>query len=366
VPEKTLQPHLIEFLSVEVAPVQGPSGKEPPKEILLFKKGSIKVKKIGVASTPDFQFTDRSFEEVIANSKDWGVRHSMDWEHTALNKALGAVAPGDGRAPAACWYDLEARPDGLYATNIEWTEQGAKDVLGKEYRYISPAFDFDPETREVTYLINASLTNLPATKGMTPIMASIHGEGANKEGASTMLKPALGILGLADTTSESEALARLSQLHTFRATILAQTGKASESEAIAALSALKTAETKATSMAAELEALRATTAKSEVENLLASGERDGKIEPGSSMRTFLASLPAEGIKAFLASAAVIKPGQHKPAKSEKAGTVDAGPAQLSAAQKAAVARMAPLFELKPEDVEKSWNASLNAPAPSRE
>lgn len=362
-PNKT-SAHSIEFLSVDLAPVVSADGakKEPPKEVRLFSKGKLSVNKLGEKNTPDFHFTDRSAEEVLRESKAWGIRHSMDWEHTALNKALGVVPPGDGRAPAACWYDIELREDGLYATNIEWTDQGASDVLSKAYKYISPAFDFDPETREVTSLWNASLTNLPATRNMQPIMASIHGEGANPKGASSMLKPALAMLGLAENTPESEALAKLSQLHTFRATVLATTGKATESEALGALTALKMAETKAVTLAAELETLKSSTAKNEVESLLTQGERDGKIEPGSELRTHLATMPAKAIQAFLSAAPVVKPGVKKPAKTDGAGTVEGGSglAQLSAAQVAAAHKMAATMDVKVEDLLKTWTANINA------
>lgn len=81
----------------------------------------------------------------------------VDWEH-----ATEVRAPQGLDAPAAAWIDaVEARPDGLWGRTSRWTERAAQQVVGAEYRYLSPVFDFDPQTGEIVRLASVGLTNTP-------------------------------------------------------------------------------------------------------------------------------------------------------------------------------------------------------------
>lgn len=98
---------------------------------------------------------------------DWnarGVDCSFDYEHAANSKV-------PVEAPAAGWYQLELREDGIYAVNIKWTDKAKKYIEGAEYRYISPTFYHD-EDGNVTRFFNASLTNVPGTYQIEPMVAA--------------------------------------------------------------------------------------------------------------------------------------------------------------------------------------------------
>jgi len=102
--------------------------------------------------------------------KDHGNELCFDYEHKAVDDDARA---GDGKA--AGWFNLELRADGLYAVNIRWTPQAAQQLGDKEWRYFSPAFEIDLKTKRITKLTNVALTNIPATKRMTPLVAASQG-----------------------------------------------------------------------------------------------------------------------------------------------------------------------------------------------
>ena len=95
--------------------------------------------------------------------RTWGVDLAIDLEHQMLECEI----PADPTArDARGWCGLEVRPDGsLWAINVQWTEDGAARLKGKRQRYISPAFSFDMETRQVLELTNIALVSMPATEG---------------------------------------------------------------------------------------------------------------------------------------------------------------------------------------------------------
>ena len=80
----------------------------------------------------------------------------FDLEHSSEIKA-----PNGDAAPAAGWIKrLEVRNDGEVWGSVDWTEDGAKAILSRQYRYASPAF-FAPGGK-ITKLVSAGLTNKPA------------------------------------------------------------------------------------------------------------------------------------------------------------------------------------------------------------
>jgi phage I-like protein len=74
-------------------------------------------------------------------------------------------------APAAGWISqLEARSDGIWGL-VEWTEKASAHLDAKEYRYLSPVFNFAP-SGEVTRVLRAALTNNPALLELTALASA--------------------------------------------------------------------------------------------------------------------------------------------------------------------------------------------------
>ena len=147
-----------------------PLGDEfPPKAVRLFAMGENRTTK-GV-----FLFDDEAARAVMAAFEEHGIDLAMDYDH-------GALAPADGRKrDVPGYYRPEVRADGLYALP-QWTESGlaairpGKDDAGAptlpEYRYTSPSFSYDPDTRRVLKLGPLALTSYPATHGARPLTLS--------------------------------------------------------------------------------------------------------------------------------------------------------------------------------------------------
>ncbi|MGI0674122.1 phage protease [Pseudomonas aeruginosa] len=86
----------------------------------------------------------------------------IDYEHKTLQ--AGEVNP------AAGWIKrMEMRVDGLYAVDVQWTDQARQMIRGGHYRYISPALTYDAASLEVTGLHSVALTNNPALNGLTDL-----------------------------------------------------------------------------------------------------------------------------------------------------------------------------------------------------
>lgn len=100
----------------------------------------------------------------LAAWKARGTDLSWDYEHDVTKDGRGAC-------PAAAWCSLEVRGDGLWATNIRWTDRARAHLEAKEYRYFSPFFEHTEEGH-ILNVINVALTNIPATHGIAPLVAA--------------------------------------------------------------------------------------------------------------------------------------------------------------------------------------------------
>lgn len=126
--------------------------KKPPKEFLLLPYGRMETTK------GNFILTHEAAAEVMMKYKEHGADVNIDYEHQAL-KATEEPQP----APAAGWGKLSLRDDGIWMTNVKWSDKASTYLTNGEYRYFSPAFSVDPDTKEISELINVAITNLPAT-----------------------------------------------------------------------------------------------------------------------------------------------------------------------------------------------------------
>lgn len=134
----------------------------PPKEFKLFTAGRVDTLK-GV-----FTFDDVAVASVKAAAADWANRYPVDYAHAMLDPF--PVDPAKANRSAGSFL-LEVRDGELWAVDVQWTGEAAAMLADKQYRYVSPAFSTDADGRIVEF-INVALTNLPATKGLDPLMAS--------------------------------------------------------------------------------------------------------------------------------------------------------------------------------------------------
>jgi phage I-like protein len=85
----------------------------------------------------------------------WGMPLAIDYEHQAFN-----AAENGKEAPAAGWVNTLDVRDGALWGGVEWTERASAYISSREYRFLSPVFDYDKQGR-VVRLLGAGLTNNP-------------------------------------------------------------------------------------------------------------------------------------------------------------------------------------------------------------
>lgn len=102
------------------------------------------------------EWVNDSPQLILAAFAARGVDLPLDLEHSTELKA-----PQGEPAPAVGWIkDLQARAGEIWG-RVEWTEAGRNAVESKSYRYVSPVFVFERESKRVVSLTSAGLTNRP-------------------------------------------------------------------------------------------------------------------------------------------------------------------------------------------------------------
>jgi phage I-like protein len=78
-----------------------------------------------------------------------------------VNHASELQAPTGKESPAQGWVEaLEARNGAVWG-QISWTPRGRQAVADREYRFLSPVFKFNPNTRQIHRLTSVALVNEP-------------------------------------------------------------------------------------------------------------------------------------------------------------------------------------------------------------
>lgn len=122
-------------------------------------------------------FSERSAEALLAEQTSRGRLYSFDFDHRSI---LPNVTPEAGKA--AGWHALEVRehegkPE-LWATSCDWTAEARAGLEAEppEWRYFSPCFGADEDTREVLSYVNCALTNNPLTHGIPALASAVKSE----------------------------------------------------------------------------------------------------------------------------------------------------------------------------------------------
>ncbi len=135
----------------------------------------------------------------------------IDYDH-----ATDFGAPEGRPAPAAGWIrELVVRAGALWG-RVEWTARAADSIVAREYRYVSPVFQFDPATGSVTRLLRAGLTNNPNLH-LTAIAAAETAAAANAkdndmELPDKDLQELREMLGLDADASGADVIAKVREL----------------------------------------------------------------------------------------------------------------------------------------------------------
>jgi len=295
-----------------------PQGEDPPTEFRLFGQGITRTTK------GDVLFDEQAASDVTAALADHGKTElPVDYGHGMLSVV---TTPDSGKA--AAWFKPAIRSGELWASDVQWTPKANEAIRAREYRFFSPAVWHNKETRRVSRLVNVALTNLPATKGQQPLVASDNHNDAPGKGAletADMSDKLLRVLGAAD---EAEAMIMLKENERTYKDAFSALGITALADIVPAIKALSDERdaTKAKLTAAEEQStkLAATVAERETElselkkadetraheALIGELTEAGKLTPG--LKDWAKSISLEALQKFGEAAVAVKPDASTP------------------------------------------------------
>lgn len=224
-----------------------------PSEITLIPAGVIE-------GRDGRRFVNDDPAAVIAAFEAGGLDLPIDVEH-----ATEIRAPKGESAPAQAWIKKLTARNGAIVADVEWTEDGARLVTSKAYRYVSPAFLHRHDNGRVSRLLSVGLTNRPNLD----LPALNH---ANPE--HSMDRAAIAAaLGIAATASDADVITAINSMRS--SVDRPDPGKfVPKADLDAALNRATTAEQQLADQEKQAGAARAIA-------LVDQGVKDGKIAPAS-------------------------------------------------------------------------------------
>ena len=322
-----------------------PTGAEPPREVELIPAGELPTR------PHDGRGAWRNPEPaaVVVATRALALDLPIDYEHQGLRSATNGQP-----APAAGWIRRVFERAGAVWGEVEWTARAGEMLRAREYRYLSPVFDYEKATRAITRVVGAGLTNDPALymraiastqgeDGMEELLkklaqalglASSAGEDAIVAAASAAAAAVTDFarvrtaLGLADDTAADSVTAAAGALVASRRSIALAAGLAEDATAEAVASAVKTARASASpepgafvpraefdAIASRLAAVESGTAQATATAAVDQAVKDGKLTPASREWALgYATKDPQGFAAYLKDApAILADGRVVPA-----------------------------------------------------
>lgn len=292
-------------LKVDIVLAAGEGGTQtPPSEFRVFAAGLFDTTK------GPFLFDLDASASVLRCAADYGNELNVDYNHGQADS--WPVDPAlAGRS--AGWFKLELRNGELWAVDVRWTPAAHAAIANREWRFISPWFSYDGDTRRIAELHNVALTNTPATKHLKPLTASRRGDTSPEH---TDMKNILAALGLVATASEQDVLTALASRDTQIAALSAQkvhvdevlslTGSTTLAAAVGTVKAWKESHTELPGVKAELSAVKDQKSATELTTLLDDAQKAGKVAPAEREHlTAWGKSNLAGLKGYLSAKAPI-------------------------------------------------------------
>lgn len=196
-----------------------------------------------------------------------GIDMVIDWEH-----ATEKVAPQGEPAPAAGWIDrLEIRSGALWG-HVTWTPRAGEQVAAREYRFVSPVFDYDDTYRRVLRMVSVGLTNKPNL-----VLTALNHETSETPKMAIPLALA-ALLGLDATATDEQAVAAVTQL---KATATARNSEQPPLDKFVPRGDYELAVSRATNAEQALATRKADEHKAVVEAEIEAALKAGKITPAT-------------------------------------------------------------------------------------
>ncbi|MDP1681079.1 MAG: phage protease [Burkholderiales bacterium] len=255
------------------------------KDVRLIPAGQFRAVDGRPKNIPGWKLDAALAARVIARVADRADARVVDYEHQTIYSEKNGQP-----APAAGWFkNLEWREgDGLYATDMEWTERAVGHIAAKEYRYISPVFAYDQKTGEVLDILHAGITNNAGLDGLTDLATlaakfdadhspADQGDNIPKEKSmSVILRKLLGLAEDADEKAVEGAVTALKanadKTATLETEVAALKATAPDPAKFVPADTVKALQTEVATLTAQIHG-RA------VDEMIAAGLKDGRILP---------------------------------------------------------------------------------------
>jgi phage I-like protein len=229
----------------------------------------------------------------------------IDFEHQTLKSSENGQP-----APAAGWIKRDkikwVAGKGLFADDVEWTEEAKQLINGKQYKYFSPVFAFAAATGNVKDLRLGALTNQPAIKGMDEVLAAASAlffpNQSNHEDDS-MNPELLKLLGLNADATDEQAIAACKALQTENADLKTQLTEKDDAIAAASAATPDSAQAVIKELKDEVAALTARQDNNEKDELIAAAKAEGKMS--ATTEKWLREQTIEVVKGYVGSATPI-------------------------------------------------------------
>lgn len=125
---------------------------EPPAEVELIPAGDRLVGRDGRS----WQWDQASQQAVLDEFVARGLPLPVD-----VNHAQELRAPKGEDSPAYAWIESLHVRDGALLGHVTWNPRGQNAVRNREYRFLSPVFDYRPDDGRIVRLTSVALTNEP-------------------------------------------------------------------------------------------------------------------------------------------------------------------------------------------------------------
>ena len=250
-------------------------------------------------------FDDLAQQLVLSAFISRGIDMVIDWEHSTE-----VQAPQGEPAPAAGWIDrLEVRNGALWG-HVTWTPRASGQVAAREYRFVSPVFDYDDTYRRVFRMVSVGLTNKPNL-----MLTALNHEQTETHKLPIPIALAAS-LGLDANATDEQALAAVNQLKT---TATARNNEQPSLDKFVPRQDYDHAVSRATNAEQALATRKADEHKAVVNTEIEAALKAGKITPATADYHRAACSEQAGLERFRefvkAAPAVVEPsglGEHKP------------------------------------------------------
>lgn len=296
------------------------------------ENGFVQILPAGVFTCSDgrgpFELDAATAKQIIAWFESNKNYLAFDYEHQSMH------AEKNGQpSPASGWLKrLEWRAGiGLFGF-VEWTERAKAMIKAREYRYVSPVFfTAKKNTRQILPFLGVpALVINPAIDGMAEAIAASSETLPQQPTESIImdLKQLLALLGLAETATEEEAIAKIKALSAENTASNAASIDLSQFVPVAAVQELQT----------KVSQLHAANAKRDTAELVATAVAEGKLHTPQ-LQAWAAGLAPDALRVFLASAPAIPALASMQTQAANQQQAPAGTATLNDAERQVCTRL---------------------------